>query len=72
MKDQGKDFLLREFSLENNIQLNASWMVTGCLLDQTPVRMLFDTGATKSYMSKSTWQIQICIKKLSLALLVKA
>ena len=52
MKYQGKDFLLREFSLENDIQLNASYMATGCLLDQTPVRMLFDTGASKSYMPK--------------------
>ena len=48
MKDQGKDFLLREFSLENDVQLNASCMATGCLLDQTPVRMLFDPGASKS------------------------
>ena len=33
MKDQRNDFLLREFSLENDVQLNASCMAAGCLLD---------------------------------------
>ena len=73
MKDPGKEFLLREFSIENYIQLNASCMATGCLLDQTPVSMLFDTGASKSYIpSPSTWLIRVCTKYPSLALLVKA
>ena len=40
MKDQGKDFLLREFSLGTEVQLNVPFMAIGCLLDQTPVRML--------------------------------
>ena len=53
LQDPGEKFLLREFSSENNIQLNTSCMSTGHLLDQTPVRMLFDTRATKGYMSKS-------------------
>ena len=55
MKDQRKGFLFREFSSENDIQLNATCMATGCLLDQTPVRILFDTGASKSYMSKPSY-----------------
>ena len=51
MKDQRKDFLLREFCLENDIQLNASCITTDSLLDPTSVRMLFDTGPSKSYKS---------------------
>ena len=64
MKDQGKDLLLREFSLENDIQLNASCMAIGCLLDQSPVRMLFDTGASKSYMSKSFYMANQSVHKI--------
>ena len=64
MKDQGKDFLLGKFSLENDVQLNALFMATGCLLDQTPVRMLFDTGASKGYMTKSFYMANQSLHKI--------
>ena len=64
MKDLGKDFLLREFSLENDIQLNASCMATDCLLDQMSVRMLFDTAANKSYRSKSFYMANQSLHKI--------
>ena len=64
MKDQRKDFLLREFSSENDIQLNAFCMATGCLLDQSPVRMLFDTGASKIYMSKLFYMVKQSLHKI--------
>ena len=64
MKDQGKDFLLREFSLENDIHLNTSCMAKVCLLHQTPLRMLFNTGASKSYMSKSYYMANQSLHKI--------
>ena len=62
----------RRIALENDIQLNASCMATGHLLDQTPVRMLFETGASKTIcLSPSTLLIKVCTKYPSLALLAK-
>ena len=39
---------------------------TGCLLDQTPVRMLFDTGACKSDMSMSFYMLIHNLHKIRL------
>ena len=39
-------------------------MVTGCLLDQIPVRMLFDTGASKSCLSKSFYMANQSLQKI--------
>ena len=64
MKDQRKDFPLTEFSLENDIQLNASGMATDCLLDQTPVTVLFDTGTRKGYMSESFYMANQSLHKI--------
>ena len=43
----------RQFIIENKIPLAGNCTVKGTLLDQTPLSILFDTGATRSYMSKS-------------------
>ena len=64
MENQGKDFLLTEFSLQNDIQLNASCVATSCLLDQITVRMLFDTGASESYMSRSFYMANQSLHKI--------
>ena len=63
--------VLRKLSLENYIQLNASCMATGCLLDQTPIRMLFTQDLAKAIcLSPSTWPIEVYTKYSGLALLV--
>ncbi len=41
-----------EFHTENQIELSANSTAQGRLLDGTPIKVLFDTGASKSYMPK--------------------
>ncbi len=43
---------IREFHIENQIELSANSTAQGTLLDGTPIKVLFDTGASKSYMPK--------------------
>ena len=43
----------RNFEFENQIFVSGICTSWGALMDKTPMRVIFDTGASKSYMSKS-------------------
>ena len=43
----------RNFEFENQTFVSCNCTSQGVLMDKTPMRVLFDTGASKSYMSKS-------------------
>ena len=42
----------RNFEFENQIFVSGNCTSQGALMDKTPMRVLFDTGASKSYMDK--------------------
>ena len=59
----------RNFELENQIYINGSCTSQGALMDKTPMRVLFDMGASKSYMPKSFYMANTSFQTLQNSLL---
>ena len=54
----------RSFEFEINIFVSGNCTSQGALMDKTPMRVLFDTGASKTYMSKSFYMANISLHVL--------
>ena len=54
----------RNFEYENQIFVCGSCTSQGTLMDKTPMRVLFDMGASKSYMSKSFYMANTSLHTL--------
>ena len=54
----------RNFEFENKIFVSGNCTSQGALMDKTPMRVLFDTGASNSYMSKSFYMANTSLHTL--------
>ena len=62
----------RNFEIESQIFVHGNCTSQGALMDKTPMRVFFDTGASKGYMSKYfIWAILVSIPSHNYLLPVK-
>ena len=54
----------RDFKFKNKILVSGNCTSQGALMDTTPMRVLFDTGTSKGYMSKSFYMANTSLHTL--------
>ena len=55
---------LRAFNFENHIPMDGRGIAKANLMDQTPLKVFFDSGATRSYLSHTFYKVTKVLHKL--------
>ena len=54
----------RAFNFENDIPMDGRGIARANLMDQTPLKVFFDSGATRSYLSPTFYKVTTALDKL--------